>query len=85
MPRPAEPRDAVRGRKPRRREPRPDIDRAWLWRALLAAVVIALVLLIAKAATMAFGGAGRRVDARVVDPSDTLAPARLQVLRKVGW
>ena len=65
MPRPADRRDAMRGRKPQRREPSPDIDRVWC--GVLAVVVVALLLLIAKAATIAFDGAGRRVDVGIVD------------------
>ena len=57
MPRPAE-------RAPRDRERRFDIDRTWLWRIVLVIVVVALVALIAKAAMMAFGGGGRRLEVR---------------------
>lgn len=59
MPPPADPL-RERGRRPR--EPRSGIDRAWLWRILLVVLVVAFVVLIAKAGLMAFGGAGRRID-----------------------
>lgn len=57
------PRDRRRPPAEHRKPGRPEIDRAWLWRGLLVVVVIALVLLIAKAAMMAFGGVKRRLDA----------------------
>jgi hypothetical protein len=58
MPRHAERRQS--DSKPPHRDPRLRIDRAWVLRVLLAVVVVALVLLIAKAAMMAFDGATRR-------------------------
>ena len=78
MPRPAE-----RSRR-ERREPRPGIDRAWLWRILLALAIVALIGLIAKAAMMAFSGAGRRIDPRSAAAAGFLVSAPSAPVRQRG-
>jgi hypothetical protein len=72
MARRAEPprRARSRGTGPRRFE----VERAWLWRALLVAVAIGLLLLIAKVSMMAFDGVGRRLDRN--DPGASPVPAK---------
>ena len=44
------------------REPRFEVERAWLWRAGAVAAIVALLVLIAKVSMIAFGGAGKRLD-----------------------
>ena len=72
MARRAEPpsRGRSRGTAPRRFE----IERVWLWRALLVALAIGLVLLIAKVSMMAFDGVGKRLDRH--DPGAAPPPAK---------
>lgn len=81
MPSPADP---SRGRRQEPREPRFRIDRAWLWRILLVAIVVAFIVLIAKTALVAFSGAGRRVDARTEAEPPPSYPLPLGLVRQEG-
>ena len=65
----AEPRRVVRRATPH--PPRFELDRSWLLRGILAAVVIAFLLLVTKASMMAFGNGHQRMERheRISDPA----------------
>lgn len=63
-----------------------EVDRQWLWRGIVAALAVAMLLLVAKVSMMAFGGASKRLErfdpghepsrATAHEPDRTRDPAR---------
>lgn len=54
--------DSPLAAKPRLPSPRFEIGRSWLWRGGLALVVIAFILVLAKASMMLFGSGNKRLE-----------------------